>query len=138
MRIGGRLLWINGTEVYGLPEDRLFYVGSLCNAEFTTRSFVMPASAMTLNAAIGYYDRKFSGWWKQGYIMAEVLDADGNVIPGYEKEKCVIREIPDWTPGYSQSNLLGWAPLTGKELAGERVSLRFYFRDARIYSLTVE
>ena len=27
---------------------------------------------------------------------------------------------------------------TGKELAGERVSLRFYCRDARIYSLTVD
>lgn len=141
MRIGGRLLWVFDRgiqnkpgacedEVYGLPEDRLCQVGSLCNAEFTTRAFTMPAEPLTINAAIGFLGRQGKGW-DQGYLMVELTDDHGRPIPGYEPEQCVWRSTPGLTFRPS------WNGKSGAELAGQPVALKFYLRDARVYTVTV-
>ena len=126
-----KMLWIMDDKVYGLPQDRLFYAGSLCNAEFTTRAFTMPGTSwLMLNAALGVRGvKQAESWARQGYIMVELLDINGRVIQGYEKEKCIIRQSA------AAPKALSWGSLTGGERAGDLVRLRFYLRDARIYSV---
>jgi hypothetical protein len=66
---------------------------------------------------------------RQAYVMVEMLNQEGRVIPGYEKENCVFRDVdaPDLP--------LIWAGKNGATLAGKTVQLRFYFRNARIYAV---
>jgi len=62
--------------------------------------------------------------------MAELRDENNAVLSGYEMPKCLIenregREIP-----------LMWDGKNGKEHAGQKVRLRFFLRDAKIYTVT--
>lgn len=131
MCLGGKLLWNLGGKVFGLDEDRIYYVGALCNAELSTPAFEMPARHLNLNASLNFHDDPARGMRNQAYIMAELTDPDGKTIPGYEKEKCAFTNLPAkivplcWTPGEH----------TLSPLAGKKVRLRFYIRDARIYSV---
>lgn len=131
MRLGGRLLWNYGGKVFGLDDDRIYYVGSLCNAEFSTPVFEMPARHINLNASLNFHGDDSRGMQTQAYIMAELTDPDGDVIDGYEKERCAFTHLPgnvvplSWTPG---QHVLS-------PLAGRKVRLRFYLRDARVYSV---
>ena len=130
MTMQGRHLWVIGHDVYGLPEDRIFYAGSLASAAFTTRPFVAPEKRLALNASFPPASRGFQG---QSYIMVEVLDESGAVIEEFEKEKCLLRAVEDRTA-------LLWGEATAKysmsSLAGRTVRLRIHFRDARIYSVS--
>jgi hypothetical protein len=88
----------------------------------------MPKSDLYLNAAIPSPDRAFAG--EQAYIMAAVLDENGKVVPGFEPDKCVLRnadkiDLP-----------LCWNNKSAGELAGHKISLRFYLRSANIYAVT--
>jgi hypothetical protein len=81
-----------------------------------------------LNAATPSLDRPFGK--EQSYVMAAVLDEKGAIIPGFEAEKCVIRnedrcDIP-----------LKWAGASARQLAGKTIRLRFYLRSACIYAVT--
>lgn len=130
--VGGMHLWVIGREVYGLPEDCVFYAGSLSNSAFSTRIFEAPSCQLVLKAALGAEGR---GFRNQSYIMAEALDEQGKAIEGYEKENCVIRQLMDPHPlrwGYPFAK--GSWSLAG--LAGRKIRLRFHLRDARIYAIT--
>jgi hypothetical protein len=64
--------------------------------------------------------------------MAAILDEKGQTIPGFEAEKCVIREtdridIP-----------LKWADASPRQLAGRTIRLRFFLRSASIYAVTTK
>ena len=61
--------------------------------------------------------------------MVEILDENGRVITGFEKEKCIIQDKDDLRIP------LAWEKRTTSELAEQTVRLRFYFRDATIYSI---
>lgn len=131
MAVDDRLLWVIDNQVCGLPEDRIFFVGSMANAEFSTPAFEMVQGPIVLNAALCYHDAEARGMQGQAYIMAELLDADGTVIEDFEKGKCVIQHMNDNTVS------LRWGDVDGSALAGKNVRLRLYLRDARIYSVTV-
>jgi len=132
MDLGGLHLWVIGQEVYGLPQRRIFYVGSRSNCEFSTPLFEVPAAELLLDAEFAPEGRGFQG---QSYIMAEALDEDGNVIEEFEKENCVLRRM-------DAPHRLRWGyphALGAYSLArhtGRKVRLRFYLRDAKVYAVT--
>jgi hypothetical protein len=126
--INGSILFPRGKLLLGLPEDRISYVGARANAEFSTKSFKMPAANLYLNAASPVPERTFAK--DQAYVMVAVLDEKGQTIPGFEAEKCVIRnedrrDIP-----------LKWGEASARQLAGRAIRLRFYLRSANIYAVT--
>jgi hypothetical protein len=117
-----------GGSVAALPEDRIFYVTCRANGEFTTPPVVMPATGLCLNANVLY--RPNEGTTGRAYVMVELRDENGVVIPGYERGKCLLanqdgRALP-----------LVWGDAGGSALAGRAVRLRIYLRDAKIYGLT--
>ena len=115
-------------RIAGLPSDRIFYATCRANGEFSTPPFSMPAEGLFLNAYATY--REVERPNGQAYIMAELRDADGEVIAGYERTKCLFedrdgRELP-----------LVWEGKNGGEFAGQQVRIRFFLRDAKIYGIT--
>jgi hypothetical protein len=122
------ILFHFGNQLLGLKQDRISYVGSRANAEFSTTSFPMPEADLYLNAAVPSPERAFAA--QQAYVMAAVLDDQRNLVPGFEPENCVIQnadqiDIP-----------LRWSGKSARELAGRQVSLRFYLRSANVYAVT--
>ena len=66
---------------------------------------------------------------QQSYVMAEILDGDGEVIDGFSKEDCILQ-------GVNGSVCLHWKRKDETRLVGEEIRMKFYLRDARIYSLS--
>jgi len=125
MWIAGRMRWWIGGAVWGLPEYRVASVGARSNAEFTSKPFRMPRGGLVLNATIA----EGNGLFRQGYIMAELLGADGKVVPGFGRGDCVLRS------GDGAALPLRWNDRTGSEMVGQEVAIRFHLRQARIYAL---
>jgi hypothetical protein len=126
--IDGMLLFHFGSQLLGMKQDRISYVGSRANAEFSTVPFPMPDADLVLNAAVPAPDRGFAT--QQAYVMAAVLDDKGHVVPGFEPEKCVIQNA-------DQIDLpLRWNGKSARELAGRNICLRFHLRSANIYAVT--
>lgn len=128
--LNGMILFPRGNLLLGLPEDRISYVSARANAEFSTKSFAMPAADLLLNAAVPSPDRPFAK--DQSYVMIAILDEKETLIPGFEAEKCVIRnedrcDIP-----------LKWGEASARQLAGKTVQLRFFLRSASIYAVTAK
>jgi hypothetical protein len=126
----GELLF-DGT--WGVKEDRIAGAATGPNAEFSTHPFTMPAAPLVLDATARWVGQKEPIFLqRQAYVMAELLDAEGRTIPGYEKDNCCFGDVdrPDLP--------LVWAGKTGSTLAGQTVQLRFYFRNARIYAVTTK
>jgi hypothetical protein len=122
------ILFHFGNQLLGVKQDRISYVGSRANAEFSTRAFSMPDADLHLNTAVPSSDRAFAT--QQAYVMAAVVDDKGHVVPGFEPEKCVIQnadkiDLP-----------LRWDGKSACELAGRNVRVRFYLRSANIYAVT--
>jgi len=65
-----------------------------------------------------------------GYVLLEVLDADGNVVPGHSREdaKPQYRDAVDWEPTWRDKQQV-LSALMGKDIA-----LRFIVRSAEVYS----
>ena len=99
------------------------------NGAFSTRKFVLPDRPLTLNAAARWHGDKTNAQQRQAYVMAELLDARGRPIPGFEKEKCIVQD----KDGVDLP--LRWAGRDTPALAGRIVAVRFYLRDATIYAL---
>jgi hypothetical protein len=126
--INGSILFPHGQQLLGLPEDRISFVGARANGEFSTRSFKMPAADLYLNVASPAPGRPFAK--DQAYVRVEVLDDKRNTIPGFEAEKCLIRnedrrDVP-----------LKWGDASARQLGGQTVRLRFFLRSANIYAVT--
>jgi hypothetical protein len=128
MVIGGKILFPRGHLLLGLPQDRISFVGARANAEFSTASFQMPQADLLLNAAVPSPERPFAR--NAAYVMAAVLDDKGEVVPGFECEKCVIQNA-------DKTDLpLRWAGKSARELAGRNIRLQFHLRSANIYAVT--
>jgi hypothetical protein len=126
--LGGMILFPRGHLLLGLPEDRISFVGSRANAEFSTMPFQMPNADLSLNAAVPSPDRAFAA--NQAYVMVAVLDDKGDVIPGFEPQKCVIQNT-------DKTDLpLRWGDKSPRELAGRNIKLRFSLRSANIFAVT--
>ena len=86
-----------------------------------------PAGALLLNAAVPSPQRTFAR--EQAYVMVAILDERGNAIPGFEAEKCLIRDR-------DQRDIpLTWGDASARQLAGTTIRLRFYLRSANIYAV---
>ena len=140
MYYDGQLLWIYSDGIYGLPENRIFYAGSFASAAFSTPSFVLPESPLALDAAFGFHSQERRGMRGQGYIMAEIMDEEGHVLEGFEKERCIIHDLESEAVRYGQMQghriRLSWQGETTEQLGSSKVQLRLYLRDARIYALS--
>lgn len=128
MIIGDMMLFHFGNQLFGVKRDRISYLGARANGEFTTASFEMPRADLCLNAAVPSPERPFAAG--QAYVMAAVLDDRGQPVPGFESEKCVVKnadgiDLP-----------LRWDGKSARELAGRKISLRLYLRGANIYGVT--
>ena len=132
MRIGNELVFHMGDAHFGMPVDRITYVTSRANAVFETVSFPMPATPLLLNAAIAAAGNPRPN---QAYVMVELVDQGDRVIPGYEREGCILQAPFDET-----AHPLGWrsegGTRSGGELAGTTVRARIIMRASRIYALT--
>lgn len=128
MIIDGKIIFRVGHLLVGLPEDRISYVGSRAHSEFSTQPFAMPSEDLLINAAVPAPDRSFAA--NQAYIMVALLDDKGESIPGFEPDKCIIKnenriDLP-----------LRWEGADLKTLAGKTVRLRFQLRSANLYAVT--
>lgn len=112
-----------------LPLWRLAGAHARSNAEFSTPTFNMPQETLVLNANCAWHGNKSSVREMQPYIMVEIRDEDGQVIEGFEKEKCIL------TDADGLRLPLEWGGKYTTSIVGRRVSLRFYFRDATIYAV---
>jgi hypothetical protein len=126
--LNGRLLFHYGSHVLGMPRSRITFVGARANAEFSTPPFAMPASDLLLNAAIPSGERAFAA--QQAYVRVAVLDEAGAVVPGFEAERCLLKS------GDDIDLPLQWDERSARELAGRKVSLRFFLRSADIYAVS--
>jgi hypothetical protein len=142
MIIGDQLLWLTRTHLAGMRKDRISGVSARANGEFSTRLFTMPDGELRLNAAVPSFDRPWVRRSPQPYLMVEVRDAHGQVIPGFEREKCTI-----WDGAVSPARdlqvdttdkPLRWNGVSARELAGQRIRLRFYIGGSTVYAVTSE
>jgi hypothetical protein len=116
-----------GGAIASVHEGRIFAVTCRGNGEFSTVKFAMPEKGLSLNAS-ALYDPS-EGDAGRAYIMAELRDEQNNTIADYERSRCLVANqdgiaIP-----------LRWDGKTGGELKGKPVSVRFYLREAKIYSV---
>ncbi|TSA30156.1 MAG: hypothetical protein D4R65_13760 [Verrucomicrobiaceae bacterium] len=128
MVIDGMILFHYGNRLLGMKQDRISFAGARANAEFSTKPFVMPPADLLLNAAVPSPERPFAT--QQSYVMAAVLDEGEKIVPGFEAEKCMIRnadriDLP-----------LHWDGKSARELAGQKIHLRLFLRSANIYAVT--
>jgi len=130
--VGGRHLWVIGGNVYGLPENGIFFTGALSNASFESPLFVAPQTHLYLDAEFNFHGDPRRGFQGQSYLMVEVLDEEGRVIEGYERNKCIFLT----SPGRAQ---LAWRQADAirnmYHIRGRNVRLRFHLRDARVYAV---
>ncbi len=111
-----------------LLEDRIFYMTCRANGEFSTPEFTMPSSGLFLNANARY--SPLEGETGRAYVMAELRDEHGEVVPGFERSQCLIAN----QDGHAIP--LRWAGASASALAGRKVRIRFFLRDAKIYGVT--
>jgi len=118
-----------------IKEDRIGCVAASANAEFSSQSFQMSRVPLFLNATALWRNKEYRGGHlqnRQAYIMVELRDKHGKVIEGYEKKNCYFQDV-------DETDLpLSWKGKTGKELAGKKVQLRFYIRNARVYAVSTK
>jgi hypothetical protein len=100
-------------------------VGAGSNAIFEVGPFVFPAGLrVNVDALHGE-----SAMTQQSYVMVEAVDAQGNVIEAFSRERCL------WVNVNDLARPLTWTGTTVSALVGAEVTLRFHTRGARIYSL---
>jgi hypothetical protein len=91
--------------------------------ELLTKPLTFPAGELTVNANVQ----------PGGYIRAELLDADGRVLPGYSLQDC--QEVR----GDSTAAALRWnenKTLEAAPSSGSRI--RFRLQNARLYSFWIQ
>jgi hypothetical protein len=138
--VDGNLIWLQQGQAYGLLEDRISGVSARANGEFSTRLFTMPDGDLLLNVAVPSPDRSWLRRTPQPYVMVEVVNAQGAVIPGYERTKCVIWDQSDGLNRNLQVDAtrlrLLWNGVSARRLSGQLIRLRFYFSGSTIYAVT--
>ena len=128
-------VWVSDTGVYTLPKYRVAGVYAPANGEFSTRLFTLGAggiNSLYMNADAHWHGNIVTGGCDEGcaaYVMVELQDEHGMVLPGFERNKCTLMNVDDINIG------LKWAGSPTPPAPGTPVKLRVYFRDATIYAI---
>ena len=145
---------LQAAAAFTRPSQRLGGLTAPANAVFSTKVFAWPASgAVWLNANSSWWNHSTPGAIQplahcdqgcQAYILAELIDAaSGATIPGYEKEKCILRNVEGsklplhWKQGHDEDDAESTGPAQLAALqphVGQEVRLRLYFRAAIVYA----
>ena len=121
--------------VWSLPMYRLAGLRAPANGEFSTAPVMLGGTGgLWINMDAHWGAPLPTGGCDEGcqaYVMVEVLDAiTKQVVPGYEKEKCVITNADD------TMFPLRWNGTAATGMAVRRsVQFRVYFRDAVVYAI---
>ena len=133
--------WLAKESAWGFPAHRIAGLTSDGNAEISTVLFELPAKPLTLNLeapfAPGVRDWSGCGYPMgssaacQSYVLAELQDAAGATIDGFEKEGCVMQNVS------SVRAPLLWHGNRSTTAAGvgRSVRLRLFFRRAVIWAV---
>jgi hypothetical protein len=116
-------------QIAELPHDRIFFVSSRGNGEFSTHPFTMPKAGLRLNAEVLFQPGEGAG---RAYLMAALVDERGNPIAGFERAKCLLENVD------GRDLPMVWQGADTASLAGRTVRLRFYLRDAKLYGVTTQ
>ena len=125
--VNGSILFPRGRLLLGLPEDRLSYV-SAGQWRVLDKAIPHAGGGFAVKRRVARAERPFAK--DQAYVMVAVLDEQGTTIPGFEAEKCVIRNED------RRDIRLQWGEASARQLAGRTVQLRFFLRSANIYAVT--
>lgn len=130
LEVAGQLRFVLGRQAYALPAGRLAGVFCGANGEFGTRPFTLPGAPLSLDIDAGHTKGPRPNMHVQAYVMAELQEANGRVLQGYERERCAHLDVdrPDLP--------LRWDGKDGTDLAGRQGRLRLCFRDATVYGVT--
>ncbi len=128
--VGHELRWPMSSGAYALDRRRMFYVYSQANAELTTREFVLSGQPIVAEVSFESVRRHADQFIRQGYLMAELLDAENRIVPGFERDKCVFSHGPETRLA------LKWGERVLPEPAAGTFRLRLLFRDVRLFSIS--
>lgn len=128
--VDNELRWATGDEVYTMDRRRMFYAYCHANAEVTTRPLALSGQPIVLDISFESIRKNADPFIRQGYLMAELLDGDDKVIPGFERDRCVFH------PDDRTRITLQWDDVPLPINSNDPVRLRIYFRDVRLYSAT--
>jgi hypothetical protein len=100
----------------------------------TTKPFLWPGGDLLVNAdprrSADSHPRHIAGW-----LAADVRDADGNVLPGFDLESCRRIEANSERESATGYLPLGWRPDRSlDDLKGRTLRLRFHLKDVALYS----
>ncbi len=116
---------------YVLNRRRMCYAYGRENIELVTKPFKLSGAPITLDVSYESVRRGAESFLFQGYVMAELLDEQGQVIAGFEREKCVFNASEaSCLPLVWNGNILPDSSI------GRTVSLRLLSRDTRLYSIS--
>jgi hypothetical protein len=100
----------------------------------------MPNGDLRLNAAVPSPDRPWVKRSPQPYLQIEVLNSQGSVISGFERDKFVIWDKTTSPTRNTQVDAtdmpLVWNGKSARQLAGQNIRLRFYFGGSTVYAIT--
>jgi hypothetical protein len=109
----------------------MFYAYCRANAEVVTPALTLSGKPIAVEMSFESVRRKELQHLRQGYLMAELLDENDKVIPGFERHRCMHQ------PGAKTRLTLKWGNRSlPKDAAGRRVRLLLCFRDLRVYSVS--
>jgi hypothetical protein len=130
--VDDEMRWVAGRSVYALDRRRLFYAYGRANTEAVTPPFVLSGEPLELEVSFEAHRRGEQRGLLQGYVMAELLDAEGRTVPGFTRDACCFEAD-------TRTRLtLRWGDRALPDgAAGRTARLRLCFRDTRLYSLTV-
>lgn len=128
IKVGDELRWVSNGLVYQQNQRRMFYAYCRANAEVVTSLIPLSDNPLSVEVSFEAVRRQEDSALLQGYLMAELLDESGNVIPGFERDKCLFM------PDKSTQLKLKWGDNYLPE--NSSVRLRLCFRDVRLYSVS--
>jgi len=100
-----------------------------------TKPFVCPGGKLVLNAnPCATVGRDFGSQEGPGHILTEILDQNGDVVPGYGKCDCVR-----WWRDYRRGAAVCWEENRDLDpLKGKKIKVKFYLSQAEICSFWCE
>jgi hypothetical protein len=114
-------------------EDRFAAIAAdLIEGRLTTIPFTCPGGTLKVNTAVGGPTRGADGGGRAGagYTLVEILDENGEPIPGFDRDNC-IRHWDDFRKG----GPFTWTDhQTTDALKGRTISLKFYMTMSDLYS----